>query len=106
MDRHDATGLALAAGLLLAEHALVWPRRGDVPLLARYVMGTAALCAGQSAALALRGEPWLRPWVYAAAGGAAVGAAHAARWAEHRYGLLSGRQLRRFREAAGMWADV
>jgi hypothetical protein len=42
-----------------------------VPQLTNYALGTAALCAGQSWAEAQRGRSWLRPWGYAAAGGAA-----------------------------------
>lgn len=100
MDRHDAEGLALSATLLAAEHVVLWPYRGQVPLLARYALGVAALNAGQTLAALRRGAAApLRPWAYAAAGCAVVVTAHGLRALEHR----RRRQTEQWAAAAGAW---
>lgn len=97
-DHYDAGGAALTVTILALEHIALWPYRGRVPQLANYALGVAALCAGQSWAAAQRGGGVLRPWGYAAAGGAVVGALHLARWLAWRRG-----RWERYRAAAGLW---
>lgn len=78
-----AEGAAITAALLLVEHLALWQQRGQLPLPARYALGTAAILAGLAHTSARRGDtrPALEAAIIAGVGGSVVIAAHLLRHA-------------------------
>jgi hypothetical protein len=74
-------GAALAAGLLVAEHLVMYDQRDRYHPTTRYTVGTLALALGHTTTCALLGDARAaaRLWAIIAAGGGAVLALYAAR---------------------------